>query len=795
MKLERPLSNYKALANIGRQGGFIGRFFGSKGKTDRGDYDGGSLVFDDGSSQYLSRTTESSVDDTDKVTVSFWAKRSELTRLQSVISGAVNSTNYGSINFGAGDNVQVIARSTGSGVYCNVSFAPLRRDTHAWDHYVIHYDAANGTAANRVRLWINNVEADKVGSPTYPTAGQSIYFNSASQTSNIGRRAGANDWLYNGYLSDVILIDGVLESPSSFGRTSTDTGKWVPIPYQGSYGTNGFHLTFDSDDSDTTTVTDQSGNSNDWTANGYSSDVTTNGYTNDTPVDNYATFNPLQNSTSNLPATLSTGNNNLLLAGGTNGYTTIATTIPLSSGKYYWEVFFSTDVNAGTWASIGIKNVLEDFNGSGAGGATAGEYYFLDSGNLGNNGSFPSFGNAQANTFSLGVALDLDNNKIWFRDSTGWFNSGDPEAGTNEAFSITAGTYLPVINYYRSTATNQIATFKGANGVFAFAYTPPAGFKEVTTSNLPEPTIKKPQLHADILLYTGDGVAIGSGGNSVTGADFTPDFVWYKNRDQADNHLLYDVIRGVTNYLVPNATSAETTGLTEGLASFDDGGFTVGNNVASNTNTEDYWSLLIKAAGAGVANSDGSISSTVSANQAAGFSIVTYTGTGANATVGHGLGQAPDLIIVKERSTVNNWVVYHSANTSAPETDFLKLEATDATADNNLIWNDTSPTSTVFSIGTSSGTNSNTDDFVAYCFVFGDVFAGGSFTGDGSNKPFIPTDELLLYLEKRTGFTGNWHLLDQARNTYNPANGRLFPNTNNAEDTGTDTVDFFKQRH
>jgi len=187
---------------------------------------------------------------------------------------------------------------------------------------------------------------------------------------------------------------------------------------------------------------------------------------------------------------------------------------------------------------------------------------------------------------------------------------------------------------------------------------------------------------------------------------FQPSLVWIKDRTSAFNHALFDGARGVQNWLSSNLTNAEVASSTT-LTAFNTNGFTVGTSTDVNKSGDNYISWLWKGGGAAVSNTSGSITSSVSANTTSGVSVVTYTGTGANATVGHGLSSAPEMIIVKDRTaaSANNWAVYHAVNTAAPETDFLLLNSTVATADLNTYWNDTAPTASVFSVGTNADVN------------------------------------------------------------------------------------------
>ena len=234
-----------------------------------------------------------------------------------------------------------------------------------------------------------------------------------------------------------------------------------------------------------------------------------------------------------------------------------------------------------------------------------------------------------------------------------------------------------------------------------------------------------------------------------------------------------------------NTTSAESSyGI---LPSINSNGFTVftnGTYLASNESGGTYVGWQWKAGGTAVSNTAGTITSSVSANTTAGFSVVTYTGTGANATVGHGLGVAPSLVICKDRSAAQGWITYHI---SSGATNYLVLNATTAATASSTAWNNTAPTSSVFSVGVNSGTGGLTDPYVAYCWApVAGYSAFGSYTGNGSaDGPFIYTGFRPRWLMiKRTDSTQNWIIVDTSRDTYNVANKRLFANLSDAEDTG-----------
>ena len=300
-------------------------------------------------------------------------------------------------------------------------------------------------------------------------------------------------------------------------------------------------------------------------------------------------------------------------------------------------------------------------------------------------------------------------------------------------------------------------------------------------------TIDKPSDYFNTKLYTGNG-----GTQSITGVGFQPDWSWIKRRDGSAFHVVTDSVRGATKQIYPNDSQAEGT-RAQGLQSFDSDGYTLGNEGDTNASSSTYvaWNWL--ASNTTASNSNGSITSTVSANTTAGFSIVSYTGTGSNATVGHGLGVAPKMIICKGRSfsTSAHWLTYHEAmgNTSA-----MKLNLTSAKETTVYYWNNTSPTSSTFSLGAGTEANSSSATFIAYCFAEKKGYSKfGSYTGNGNaDGTFVYTGfKPAFVIIKYTEGTANWIMWDNKRNSFNVTNLLLKPNLSNAENTSTgNALDF-----
>ena len=296
--------------------------------------------------------------------------------------------------------------------------------------------------------------------------------------------------------------------------------------------------------------------------------------------------------------------------------------------------------------------------------------------------------------------------------------------------------------------------------------------------------INKPSDYFNTKLYTGNGAS----SHAITGVGFKPDWTWNKNRSSAVNHALTDVVRGAPLRLVSNNNEAEIN-QTTGLLSFNSDGFTVGSDSGYNGNGNSMVSWNWKA-GTSFSNSAGAnsatIASTGSVNTDAGFSIVSYTGNGsAGATIFHGLGATPAMIIQKIRSSTGNWLVYHHKNTSAPETEFLRLNTANATADEATIWNDTAPTSSVFSVGTESTINGSGNTCVAYCFAEKQGYSKfGSYVGNGNAKgPMIFTGfkPAWIMIKNAGSSSEEWNIWDNKRNTFNVMTTRLVANVNAAD--------------
>jgi hypothetical protein len=715
-----------------------------------------SLRLRSSATAYLSRTP-ASASNRKTWTWSGWVKRGSLSTsaANTFLSAGYNSAPWFVAQFGTDQKIEIsFSAGVSNGTITNAVF----RDPSAWYHIVIAVDTTQATASNRLKLYVNNVE-QTFSSTNYPSQNYDGQINNTTNHS-IGGYSGQ---YFDGYLTEVNFIDGQALTPSSFGETDTITGVWKPKAYSGTYGTNGFELQFTDNSAATAAAIgkDSSGNGNNWTPNNIS---VTAGATYDSMTDvptltsataaNFAVLNPLDFNS----GTVSNGNLQwaATAAVGNGCFSTFAFDIASTANKYYWE--FTLSSGDGVFGIVPLTTLPSNTSRTGS-------YSYYTNGSKYSGTSASAYGA----TFTAGdiIGVAVGSGTITF------YKNGTSQGA---AFTSLTGNFKPAI-------WEVSGTFVANFGQRPFAYTPPTGFVALNTFNLPTSTIVKGNTVMDATLYTGTGASL-----SVTNAaSFKPDLVWVKGRSGATDHAWYDSVRGVQKQLESNTTTAETTETT-GLTAFGSAGFTVGALAQMNTNTATYVGWQWQAGqGTNTTNTNGTITSTVSVNASAGFSVVTYTGTGANATVGHGLGVAPSWIVVKNRTTATStgWIVYHS---SLGATKFLVLNSTAAEGTASTTFNNTAPTSTVFSLGSNSDVNQSTNNIVAYCWTpIAGFSAFGSYTGNGNaDGPMVYTGFRPKYLLVKSSSLGqNWTIYDTSRNPYNAANLLLYPMYSNAEDVGT----------
>ena len=715
---------------------------------------------------------------------------------------AVRGSNNPQTYMGWKGNRLYVEMVVGGSYEASVATERRFRDVSGWLHVVVHIDTTQSTASNRVRFYFNGVEeTNKTGMNvglSYPSQDFQTAFGTNEAEQVIGEyHGGGGSHNFDGYMAEYHYIDGATKAPTEFGEYNDDN-VWIPKEYTGTYGSSdvGFYLKF-TDNSNTTATTmgkDYSGNGNNWTPSNFNvSDISA-----DTPTNNFCTMN-INDKTDNTQIVAQYGGRRAIING--SGFRAIRGTFGVTSGKWYWEARLET------WehSFIGITNTEEDLDNTTRAAETANTAMIRqNNGDLRTNGGDSSYGSGQSDGSYLGFALDMDNGKFYVSLNGTYFNSGDPANGTNAGktgLNTTQGRIHPCAAPYdnKSCYYNFGAddTFNGAitsqgntdgNGNGVFKYAPPSGFLALCSKNLPEPTIPEGDKHFRPIIYTGDG----NSNLEISDLDFQPDFVWIKRRDGSNSNQLFDALRGATKELLSNTNSQESTE-SNALKSFDNDGFTVGDNGGVNTSGGLHVAWCWNAGGSTATNNDGSISSQVRANQTSGFSIVTYTGNGNNATVGHGLGVKPTFVIAKRRSGGNSdWFTFIDNNLGSTKN--TRLNLTDSPFTTANIWNNTDPTSSVVNIGVSSAINNNGDNYVMYCFNSVEGYqAIGRYVGNGSSQgTFINTGfRPAFVLVRRIDSTGNWILVDQARNPANPVDERLRAESSNSRNTSYRFAYFF----
>ena len=721
-----------------------------------------SLRLRSSASAYLNKTLTTPTD-TKKFTWSGWVKRGIVGSAYNIFfNGTPNAyTDYANFGFsngsaGAVDSLTFDQYVQGSGFVTRVTTSAVYRDPSAWYHIVLVWDSANATEANRVLIYVNGSQVTSFSTATYPAQNTSSQINLSSSVNYLSNYAGA---YFDGYLAEVNFIDGQALTPSEFGEFNADTGVWQPVAYAGTYGDNGFYLPFSDATNTTTLVADSSGQGNDWTSNNISltAGVTYDSMT-DTPTiyedgGNYAVLNPLNNP----GGTFSDGNLTWVSAT-TDQRIALSSFDVTTSGKWYCEI--TIGAKSGTYWATGVFGNPQTWNPRAA---------YRSDGVTNVDGVVGSTWASYTTSDIIGMSYDSSTGVVSFYKN-------NVLQGSLTVSSTTTTQYFGCA----SDSSGGTSTYYANFGQRPFAYTPPTGFLPMHTGNLPDSTIVDGSEYFNAVLWVGNG-----GTQSITGVGFQPDWLWVKERSEARSNLVWDAVRGSNLGLITNTTSDESA--QPSFTGFLSDGFGVSNSDASditNKDTQTYvaWNWKAGTAFSNDAGTNGAtIASAGSVNQDAGFSIVTWTNPSSGVpTIGHGLGDAPTFIIVKDRTYAYNWDVGCDAIGWANR---LNLNTTGTTSSG--FWNSTAPTSTVFTYA-SSGANSG-DNIVAYCFA---EVEGYSKTGKWQNNN--STDGAFVYLGFRPRFillknydnAESWYIWDSVRQTYNvppPSNNWLVPNENYSE--------------
>jgi hypothetical protein len=450
-----------------------------------------SCRFNDDSSDRLIRTQTAGNRRT--YTISFWIKRSGLSASTSIIGSdpdGSHSANFSILDFNSADEMDFSENISGTGSTWRLITNRKFRDVSAWYNIVCAVDTTQATASNRLKIFINGVQETSFSTENYPSQNLETKFNENSNKITVGGRSGQ---YFDGYFAEVVMIDGTALDPTSFGVFNTVSNIWEPRGYAGTYGTNGFRLDF----ADSSALgNDVSGNDNDFTVD----NLTSIDQSTDTCSNNFATFNSLSKNDS---GTITFSNGNLTTAhSGSDSVYSSYSTIGVSSGKWYTE--FKVDASANPDIMTGIGSDIENANRTGGYlGSSSGTWgYDSTDGSIYNNGSSSSYGNSYANGDIIGIALDLDNNKLYFSKNGTFQNSGDPTSGATGtgAISITANeTYFMCCGH--ASSTTRTSTYSAnfgsppyaissgnsdGNGYGNFEYSVPSGYYSLNTKNLAE---------------------------------------------------------------------------------------------------------------------------------------------------------------------------------------------------------------------------------------------------------------------------------------------------------------------
>tara|TARA_R100001244_G_scaffold73603_2_gene59098 strand:+ start:23 stop:1696 length:1674 start_codon:yes stop_codon:yes gene_type:complete len=530
-------------------------------------------------------------------------------------------------------------------------------------------------------------------------------------------------------------------------------------------------------------------------------------------------MNPLEKATSAAPAYCELGEGNLWLDN--DGQGSAKSTFIMSAGKWYWECLLKSAPSWWPITGFGISTTPVGLGNQNYTGEQAGSWgYKSDGGQFYIDGSIDATYTSAGSGDILQFALDIPNNKAWVGINNTWVNSGDPAAGTNAIVTSGLNGYdiTPIFSDSGGDGHRQVANFgqdssfagnktaqgnQDSNEIGDFYYTPPSLFLALCTSNLPDPEIALPGDNFNTVLWTGDAAS----SRAITGVGFTPDLVWGKSRGYDGDHQLVDSVRGNSLILRSNVTGAELAHASLGAGGFttiDSDGFTIVSNTSNdNLNKSSIGNVAWnwKAGGAASSNGDGDITSSVSANTTAGFSIVSYTGDADNtSSVGHGLTTTPGMIILKALTGTQNWIVWHK-DLTATTAYSMYLNTTTAQLNNVSYFYDAAPNATTFHPGDGGASNGSGTAYIAYCFESIEGYSKmGTFAGNGlADGTFIYTGFKPAYLLlKKSSATASWYILDNKRDTYNQVVRDLQANDAAVEATSANFLDFvsngFKMR-
>ena len=777
-----------------------------------------SAMFDSADLRYLARTPSSGGNEK-TFTFSTWIK---ITGVGNNLENAVLTTDDGSKEAQIRISGTTLATKkvtanlyNGSSFILNISTDRTFGDTSSWNHLVVAYDTRAAVAsADKVIIYINGVR-QSVSGTLLTVDDYETEFNSTNEH-NIGRQSNNGIGEADFYLAETVMIDGQQLDASSFGQLDTSTNRWIPKDVSGlTFGTNGFYLEYKSTfGTGSGAGTDTSGNSNNWTesTDGGSAWTTSDQFI-DTPTKNFATLDPTYgyNNTTYAQGNLAVVGANVASQANKSTY---STAFSKKSGK--WWVEFDSILNAGnTTVFYGIiptkyirdgsfvaaakdpgtgyaDNLLGSIRAYIVGSTYGNKVYNITIGtgsgtiNLTSGGIIDNNAGGYTELVPYGIALDMDNKKMWIGNptisATTWNNeTGVSPADNTGGFDLEFDEYSIFISNSLGTGFINFGQYVGSwNGNSVSDYTsttggnftlePPTGFKAINQDNLDDTSSKITAL------------------------------AWIKNRDATDNHMLANRVRGPQFITNSNSNSTGETTNVNAIQRFLQRGVQVGSDVNVNTANEAYvlWQWLMgDSATTGTTTSPaGSIASTTIVADADHMSIGTFTGTGSNGTVGHGLSAAPEAFVVFNPTVAARFkMFYHKDSNASPASGYIHLESTEDFKTDSTIYNNTVPTSTVFSVGTNLSINESgaLNTFIAWRSVPG-VCKVGSYIGNGNaDGPYIdlgfkPSFFLFRVVDSGTD-AYSWIVFDTSRSPIpGSASEFLHPNSNSAAYTSSGSL-------
>lgn len=639
-----------------------------------------------------------------------------------------------------------------------VKYEPIDvfRDSTGWFHLCVQFDTTQASSTDRIKTWINGLpSSNSYFFQNYPAQNAALDFNTSGILNEIGGNSTTNNY-FDGFLTDIYMLDGIAATPSSF---TTGTGSNCrPIAYHGSVGTNGYHLST-SDSADL--GLDSSGQGNNWglvniDPTHQENDSVTNTFNLLCVYNTEVPFNP---------ASFTDGLQNTSI----NHLRTASAHDSVTSGKWYWEMKSGTvsDKLVGimwdTYSTVGFPGNTQGPGGTGFPQA----WMYRSDGRKQSNGVAVAYGSVWAANDVIGIALDMDNSNLYFSVNGVWQAGGDPVLGSNPAYTFTSGlSIVPCLFGVDNTINDMTMNFGSIAGGFSSA--PPTGYSTISAPNLPAPAIALPQNFAAPFTYTGTGSAL-----NFSSLNFQPDLVFTRRRTGSTGTPLamYDSVRGAGAYLDTSLTAGQTVDA-QSLMSFNPTGFTLGTSTASNASGANYMGFALKS------------------NPSNGFIAFQYTGDGTtNRSISHALGVTPDLMWVKRVDSTGDWYGYFS--TFPSQTSFYKPNSSAfAISTSNSPWGSGGITSSQFSVSgnATNNLNANTATYVVYMWAnTTGLFNIGSYTGNGQPAGRLVFNRLRpSWVYTVGGGTMVDTIYDTARNPFNPVNfAAYFSSSADELSTGT----------